>query len=257
LGTKLAVGGIVYSAIFKRFELSLGFATSVRLLALVMLLTQSIALLTMRVRMVPATRRAYLQLSAFKEIPYAIYSGGVLFAFMGMYIPFFFVQNYAIEHNILQPATASYALITLNLASLFGRIIPNMLADRTGPFNILIPCSLTTALLAFVWIWVKTPETLFVFCSLYGFFSGAFVSLSPTTVVSLSPNLGVVGVRMGMSFVFAAIGLLTGNPIAGAILKAIGWPALQAFCGSCVGISMLAMVAARIVKAGPSLRVKA
>lgn len=87
-----------------------------RLLALIMLLTQSIALLTMRVRMVPATRPAYLQLSAFKEIPYAIYSGGVLFAFKGMYIPFFFVQNYAIEHNILQPNTASYALITFNLA---------------------------------------------------------------------------------------------------------------------------------------------
>ncbi|KAJ5363982.1 uncharacterized protein N7496_009695 [Penicillium cataractarum] len=251
-----SVGGIVYSALFKRFELSLGFAASVRLLALVMLLTQSIALLTMRVRMVPATRRAYLQLSAFKEIPYAIYSGGVLFAFMGMYIPFFFVQNYAIEHNILPANTASYALITLNLASLLGRIIPNMLADRTGPFNILIPCSLTTTLLAFLWIWVDTVETLFIFCSLYGFFSGAFVSLSPTTVVSLSPNLGVVGVRMGMSFVFAAIGLLTGNPIAGAILKATGWPALQAFCGCCVGISMIAMVAARIVKAGPSLRVK-
>lgn len=131
-----------------------------------------------------------------------------------------------------------------------------MLADRTGPINILIPCSLTTAFLAFLWIWVKTVETLFIFCSLYGFFSGAFVSLSPTNVVSLSPILGVVGVRMGMSFVFAAIGLLTGNPIARAILKATGWPALQAFCGCCVGMSMMAMVAARIVKAGPSLRVK-
>ena len=227
-----------------------------QLLALVMLLTQSISLLTMRVRIVPATRRAYLQLSAFREVPYALYSVGVLFAFMGMYIPFFFIQNYAIEHGILRPDTASYALITLNLASLLGRIIPNMLADRTGPFNILIPCSFITALLAFSWIWVDTLQALFVFCSSYGFFSGAFVSLSPTTVVSLSPNLSVVGVRMGMSFVFAAVGLLMGTPCAGAILNAAGWPALQTFCGCCVGVAMVGMVAARVVKAGPSLRAK-
>ncbi|KAJ5908482.1 hypothetical protein N7495_001164 [Penicillium taxi] len=251
-----SVGGIVYSVLFKRFELSLGFANSVRLLALIMLLTQSISLVTMRVRIIPATRRAYLQLSAFKEAPYALYSGGVLFAFMGMYIPFFFVQNYAIEHSILRSDTASYALITLNLASLLGRIIPNILADQTGPFNMLIVCSFTTSLLAFLWIWVDTVEGLFVFCSLYGFFSGAFVSLSPTTLVSLSPNLGVVGVRMGMSFVFAATGLLTGTPSAGAILKAAGWPALQTFCGCCVGVAMVGMVAARVFKAGPSLFAK-
>ncbi|KAF1960662.1 MFS general substrate transporter [Byssothecium circinans] len=250
-----SVGGIVYSALFKRAELSFGFSRSVQLLALVMLVTQSVALLTMRVRMVPATRRAYLQLSAFREIPYALYSGGVLFAFMGMYIPFFFIQNYAIEHGLLRPDTASYALVTLNLASLFGRIIPNMLADRTGPFNMLVPCSFITALLAFWWIWIDSVEALFVFCSFYGFFSGAFVSLSPTTVLSLSPSLGVVGVRMGMSFVFAAVGLLTGTPSAGAVLKAAGWPALQAFCGCCVGVAMVGMVAARIAKAGSSLRV--
>ncbi|KAF2638892.1 hypothetical protein P280DRAFT_519746 [Massarina eburnea CBS 473.64] len=250
-----SIGGIVYSALFKRAELSLGFARSVRILALVMLLTQSISLLTMRVRMVPATRRAYLQLSAFRELPYALYSGGVLFAFMGMYIPFFFIQNYAIEHGLLRPDQASYTLMTLNLASLFGRIIPNMLADRTGPFNMLIPCSFITSVLAFSWIWMDSVGALFVFCTLYGFFSGAFVSLSPTTVVSLSPNLGVVGVRMGMSFVFAATGLLTGTPSAGAILKAAGWPALQAFCGGCVGLAMIGMVAARVAKAGPSLRV--
>jgi predicted MFS family arabinose efflux permease len=174
---------------------------------------------------------------------------------MGMYIPFFYIQSYAISHGILAPETASYALITLNLASLLGRIIPNMLADRTGPFNMLIPCSFFAALLAFAWVWIETSGALFVFCSLYGFFSGAFVSLSPTTVVSLSPNLGVVGVRMGMSFVFAAFGLLTGNPIAGAILRAAGWPALQVFCGCCVAAAMVGMVAARVAKAGPSLRI--
>lgn len=254
--TEPAAGGIVYSALFKRTEVSLGFTPAVRLLALVMLLTQCISLATMRVRIVPATKRAYLQLSAFREAPYALYSGGVLFAFMGMYIPFFFVQNHAIEHGILRPDTASYALIALNLASLLGRILPNLLADRTGPFNILIPCSLATALLAFSWAWIRSAAALFVFCALYGFFSGAFVSLSPTTVVSLSPGLAVVGVRMGMSFVFAATGLLIGSPSAGAILKATGWSGLQTFCGCCVGVAMVAMVAARVVKAGPSLRVR-
>ncbi len=134
--------------------------------------------------------------------------------------------------------------------------IPNFIADKTGPFNILIPCSLVAALLAFVWIGIKTPAGVIIFCLLYGFFSGTFVSLSPTVTVTLCPSLGVFGVRMGMLLVPTAIGLLIGNPIAGAILRN-GWPALQAFGGVTVALATGFMIAARIAKCGWDLNVKA
>jgi MFS family permease len=60
---------------------------------------------------------------------------------------------------------------------------------------------------------------LVVFAILYGFVSGAVVSLPSAVVASLAPSMNLVGTWMGMSFCFAAIGILIGNPIAGTIIS--------------------------------------
>ena len=54
---------------------------------------------------------------------------------------------------------------------------------------------------------------------------------------------------MGMLFIPLAIGLLIGNPIAGAILRR-GWISLEAFCGASVAVSALFMALARVAKGG-------
>lgn len=251
------LGGIVYTFVFNSLEPKIGFSWTCRVLAFLMLATLSISLVTMRVRLLPLQRRHILDISAFKQLPFTLYSVGLLFAFMGMYIPFFYIQNYAISREVMSADLASYLLIILNAGSLIGRIIPNFFADKTGPLNMLVLCSSVAATLAFCWIANTPTARLFVLCLFYGFFSGAFVSLSPTTVVSLSPNLGVVGVRMGMVFVFAAVGLLMGNPIAGAILKVHGWVGLQVFCGVMVAAATTCIVGARISKVGYLFMVKA
>jgi MFS family permease len=213
-----------------------------------MLGTLLIPLTVMKVRVKPAQTRRLFELAAFKEVPFTMFSVGEFFGFMGLYIPFFYIQSYVINKNIMSSHLGFYMLSILNAASLFGRVIPNFLADKTGPFNMLVPCSLISAILAFVWIGIKNTGGIIVFCILYGFFSGTFVSLPPTTVVSLSPNMGVVGTRMGMSFSFAGFGLLVGNPVAGAILKSGSWVGVQAFCGAAVAIATVTMAIARLSK---------
>lgn len=91
---------------------------------------------------------------------------------------------------------------------------------------------------------------------LNSFFSGTLVSIPPTVAVTLSPSLSVIGVRMGMLFVPIAIGLLVGNPVAGALLRT-GWLDLQMFCGVAVALSGLCVMGARIAKVGVAIRVKA
>lgn len=71
----------------------------------------------------------------------------------------------------------------------------------------------------------------------------------------MCPNMGVVGVRIGMLAIPTATGLLIGDPIAGAILKS-GWVSLQAFCGTMVGLSTLCMIAARVAKVDNDIRSK-
>ena len=88
------------------------------------------------------------------------------------------------------------------------------------------------------------------------FFSGALVSLPPTVVATLCPNMGVIGTRIGMFLFPTSIGLLIGNPIAGAILKS-GWVDIQAFCGTIAAMTTILVTAARFAKTGLVIGVKA
>lgn len=97
---------------------------------------------------------------------------------------------------------------------------------------------------------------LIVFTVVYGFFSGAFLTLPFSTVVTLSPHMGVVGVRMGMACAIGSLGLLVGTPVAGAILTH-GWLALQAFGGATLLIATIAMSASRFSKVGWHVLAKA
>ncbi|KAJ5887890.1 MFS general substrate transporter [Penicillium taxi] len=240
-----SLGGIIYPIIFVRLQPQIGFGWSTRVIAFIMLGMMLICLAVMRVRVLPPQKRRLLEPRAFLEVPFTMFTITEFFGFMGLYIPFFYCITYASEKTKASENLAFYMLPIINAGSVFGRIIPNFLADKTGPLNILIPCSLISALLAYCWIAIESFGGFIVFAILYGFFSGTFVSLPPTTVVSLSPSLGLVGTRMGMSFTFAGLGLLIGTPVAGAILHSYGWLGTQLFCACSVAIAGVCCIIAR------------
>ena len=225
------------------------------------LATLIVPLAGMKMRVKPSARLQLFEPVAWAEKPYTFFGIGEFFGFMGVYIPFFYISVYAVQRGITDENLAFYLLAILNAGSVFGRIMPNFLADKTGPFNMLVPCSLAATVLAFAWIGINNTAGLIVFCVLYGFFSGTFVSLPPPTVVTLSPSLAVVGVRMGMNFALAAVGLLIGNPIAGAILGSgtttQAWDGLKGFNGASVALATVFMVLARVAKVGWKLTAKA
>ena len=218
----------------------------------------TVSVCVMRVRVLPQQKRALLEPKAFKELPYTFFTSGLFLAFIGLYAPIFYIQSYAISQNITNENLGFYMLPILNSASILGRILPNFFADRTGPLNMLIPCSLASGILCFGWIGINSVPSIIIFALLYGFFSGAFVSLPPSALVSLSPNMGVVGTRMGQCFAIAAFGILIGTPAAGAILNNTGkYLGTQVFAGSAVLLGVMSMFAARYTKFGAHLLVKA
>jgi MFS family permease len=174
---------------------------------------------------------------------------------MGLYVPFFYVQTFAISHNILDEDEAFYMLTILNATSFFGRLFPNYLADKIGPLNVLVPSTLVAALLAFCFIAVKTKAGLIALCVFYGFFSGTFVSVPPTVMVTITKNMGVLGTRMGLAFAIAGMGLLVGNPIAGVIVDQGNFPGAWAFSGAALLLSVFFNSCARIAKTGYKLNV--
>ena len=97
------------------------------------------------------------------------------------------------------------ALNLLISYSLFGRVIPGMVADRFGRFNATIAMSaISGTLVLAMWIPSKSNAAIILFTFLYGFFSGAYVSLGPSVVARISP-ISKIGMRIGI--VYATVGL--------------------------------------------------
>jgi MFS family permease len=160
-----------------------------------------------------------------------LFTIGEFFGFMGMYVPFYYITTYSISQNIVSSNLGFYLLTLLNAGSVFGRIVPNFFSDKIGPLNVTLPFSILCGIIAFSWTSIHSIGPLVVFCIFYGFFSGTFVSITGPALATLSPDLALVGTHMGMSFAFAALGLLIGNPVAGLLLDSAGWLGPAAFCG--------------------------
>lgn len=94
-----------------------------------------------------------------------------------------------------------------------------------------------------------------LFSVFYGFFAGALTSISPNLGVALSPDVNILGVRLGMLLIPIAIGILIGNPIAGA-LESYGWISLQLFTAVLLMVSFVIVVILRILVYGKSLKVR-
>ncbi len=251
------LGGVIYPIAFRQMLPRLGFAWSVRAVGFIALGTGAIALATLRVRTRPPKRRLLFDPTAFKEPPFALFSIAFFFGLMGLYIPTFYIQSFAIQNHITDANLAAFMLPILNAGGVIGRLLPNFFADKTGPMNMLMPFFAVAALMAFVWIAVVDTGGLIVFALIYGFCSGAILSLPVQVVVSLSPSLGVIGTRMGTSFAVCAFGLLIGNPVSGAILKNTGhYEGVQAFAGVLLMLAAIFLCAARYYKAGSAMRVK-
>lgn len=218
----LAAGGVIFPIVFRKLEVRLGFGWATRVIAFISLGTLAISLVVMKPRIIPAKRRSLLEPAAFKEPPYTLFSIALFFIFIGLYIPFFYIPSYALRDIGASADLSFYLLAVMNAGSIFGRIIPNIIADRVGAINVLLPFTFVTSVLAFAWMGIHNLGGIIAFAILYGFFSGAIVSLPPTALAALSPDLSRVGTRMGMCFSFAGFGLLLGSPIAGAILKSTG-----------------------------------
>ena len=179
-----------------------------------------------------------------------LFTLGEFFCFIGSYIPFYYIQTYAIFHSIVSSDFGFYLLAVVNVGSVFGRIIPNLFSDKIGPLNVTMPFSILCGIIAFSWTYINSTGPLIVFCIFYGFISGTFVSITGPALATLSPDLGLMGTHMGMSFAFAVLCLLVGSPVAGVLLDSAGWIGPASFCGSTNVLAGLFIAGARWWKVG-------
>ena len=250
------LGGVIYPILFHQLLPQIGFGWSVRVLAFMALGTTLISVSVIRVLSKPPKRRPVFDPTSLKEAPFSLFITAVGFGLMSLYIPTFYIQSFATDKQIGNSRLPAFILPILNTGGIIGRIIPNFFADKTGPLNMLIPFFALSSVMAFIWIAVTNTGGLIVFALIYGFCSGAILSL-PTIVIvtAMSPSLAVAGGRMGTAFTLASLCLLVGTPVSGAIMRDTGsFVGLQIFAAVFLMVAAGLALLSRILKVGTGIK---
>lgn len=243
-----SIGGVVFPILLNHLfnSTNIGFGWSVRIIGFVNLALLGISCATIRERL-PNRRGPLFIWEAFKHAPYVLTVVGLFGVLWGMYTPFFFLVDYASLQGM--SSDLSFDLLSiLNAASFFGRIGPGLAADKLGRFNVMVFMDVATAIVIFCWTSTHTNISLFFFAAVFGFVSGAVVSLFSAIIIELSPTPNVIGSYLGMAMFCVSIAGLTGPPINGAIIaKYGGFEQAVIFSGVVVLVGALCIFAAELL----------
>ncbi|EIT76793.1 monocarboxylate transporter [Aspergillus flavus] len=230
-----SVGGVIFPIMVARLIPIVGFGWTMRICGFLSLGLLVIANLTVQSRL-QHHRKPFRPLDfvrPLRELPFVLTTAGTFFVYWGLFLPFAFIPTQA-ERYGMSSYLASYLIPILNAASILGRLVPPYLADLFGRFNLMMLTSLFSVIIVLaLWLPSRSNAPAIVFTSLYGFSSGAAVSLAPALVAQIS-DLREIGVRSGTYFCIVSFAALTGMPIAGALLPDPlhgSYLKLEIFCG--------------------------
>ncbi|KAI9901990.1 hypothetical protein N3K66_003807 [Trichothecium roseum] len=248
-----SLGGVVLPIMMTHLIRLVGFPWMMRTVAFVFLALLAVTNLTVRSRLPPRPRPFVFAeyVSGFRQPAMALTVAGNFFFMLGMFLPFNYVLLQAGAAG-MSPSLIPYLLPILNAVSILGRIIPGIVADKLGRYNVMIVvCAVSAIFCLAVWIPITDTAGILVFTVIFGFSSGGFISLVPTLIAQIS-DIQQIGTRVGAAFAVQSLGALVGSPIGGAIVDAMDgdYLGLQLFCGCSMIVGVAFMVSARYVQVG-------
>ncbi|KAG6040620.1 hypothetical protein E4U41_007684 [Claviceps citrina] len=234
LATGSSLGGVIFPIMVSRLIDQVGFPWAMRTCAFLILVLLIIASLTVRNFQPPRPQKLTgAQLAKpFREMDFVFLCAGFFCFTFGIFVPINFLPVQALDAG-MDPSLAQYLLSILNAASLFGRLFSGIMGDRMGRYNIfVVVCALTGIWVLALWIPASSTGGIVAFAALFGFCSGAYVSLIAPLVAQISP-LREIGFRTGIIFFVASVSGLVTNPISGAILGDgdKNWLGVKVFAG--------------------------
>lgn len=257
-----SVGGVVFPIVVQRLIPRIGFGWAVRTLAFIALACLTFACCVCRIYLPlrKSTRGEMLRavdVNGFKDIRYFLATVGAFITFYAIFIPYFYIKQYAILRG-MAPNLASYLLPILNGMGIPSRIVPGLLAPRFGVLNLMIILTSTAGIFILaLWLPSSSDASIIAFVALYGFFSGPFISLLPAYVGQISPQ-PVYGARLGALYLIVAVACLVGTPTGGALVGQSGdlshYRHLIGFSGCLVLTGSLILVIIWAIEARTMLR---
>ncbi|KAF4951551.1 hypothetical protein FSARC_12882 [Fusarium sarcochroum] len=247
------IGGIVFSLIILYLTPRIGFPWAIRVIALISLVLLIVANICLRKRIPPVEKaRLYIDFGLFRDVKFAVAVAAIFLVEFAVFIPYTYLCSYALAYGFA-PEQAYLLNVLLNTGAIPGRVLPGYIADRFGAFNTMILTSFScgTFVLALWLVAGGDHARVMAFSVLFGFWSGAAISLSPVCVSRVC-KIEDHGKSNGMAYFVASFGALVGIPIAGALLDDGENPyqRLIIFAGGFYMVACVAFCVARGVAGG-------
>jgi len=171
-----SIGGVIWPIALRNLLEKVSFGWAVRISAFIMLPFLLTACLTIRLPNAASNLPKLKPDFSVVKLPllYAL-SSALFFNYLGLFTPNFYVTSYTISLN-LDPDMAFYMVAIINGASLFGRVIPGIWADRYGAFNVMILSAGTSGIVCMCMTKATSIIGIALWSAVYGFTSGASIS---------------------------------------------------------------------------------
>ncbi|KAH8733813.1 major facilitator superfamily transporter [Ilyonectria robusta] len=243
-------GGLIFPSMVRQLLPQIGFAWTIRSIALIQFATLILAGFFMKSRIPPRSAGPLVEWAAFRDLEYTFYAIGAYLAFWSTYFAFHYLAAFSRDILGMSYSSSLDLLLVLNGIGGPGRVIPAYIGDKIGPVNVYMSCTLVAGLIMYCWAAVDSVAGLYVWASFYGIAVGGVQSVFPAGLTSLTADPQKQGTRMGMVFTIVSFATLTGSPIAGAIISSQGgkYVGAQVFSGTSMVLATVFIAAARAVK---------
>ncbi|KAK3403234.1 major facilitator superfamily domain-containing protein [Sordaria brevicollis] len=219
--TGTGIGSIVFTLLVQYLTPVIGFEWTVRCQAFVVLAISVVAVVIVKPRLEPTIGSKSWDGEMFKDWPCRLFTCGACLFFFAIFFAFFCINGYARDVVNLSPTTANQMLLIATGLSILGRLLSGYVAQRfLGAIRTYSFATCILSILIFIWITVWTPDNMYAFSALIGFFTGAAQGLYGGALSSLTRDPSKFGIRVGMVSTIAAFFALAGPPVARAITHA-------------------------------------
>ncbi|KAJ2794807.1 hypothetical protein H4R20_006103, partial [Coemansia guatemalensis] len=216
------VGGVWLSFATSAMITQLSRAWALRITGLLVIGICGPAGLLMRLRVRPAKRDKVVDLAVLCNKRFALLFFAALFGSSGYYIPFYFMPTYSEVVLGKQGRYGANIAAIMNGAGVVSRICVGILGDRLGSLNMLCVSTLASCLSILVlWLPFSSLATFLAAAVIFGFFSGAIVSLIPVVAANVFGTKRLPSI-IGLIMIAYTISALIASPTAGAMLDKYG-----------------------------------
>ncbi|EKM79706.1 hypothetical protein AGABI1DRAFT_121012 [Agaricus bisporus var. burnettii JB137-S8] len=217
--TGMSLGAVAFPIKFSQLIPKIGFGNAVRITGYIALGCLVVGVILVQPPPRISRREQPVDVASFfHDYVYLWFLFMAVITLLSIYFPSVYLQLYAVDHDI-DSTIAFYSLAILNGASIVGRVGGCWLADRYGIWNMTIPTIVGSTVTIWAILGIHSSASLVVISCLYGIFSGAWLAIAISGLVSLARTQNEVGARVGIANAFMSLGCLASGPVQGALLS--------------------------------------